>query len=217
MNTAVIFAAVCGGYLIHGFVDLLLGKNSDPDPFPGEDFIIVEDSFKRVVLRSTSWPIDAIVNKMTGLRDRRTVRVTTRCRGEYETFGLNTGINVIDDLILGDPDVVDVMADSDLTIVSVPSGPEPDWVRTAWVGLTIPQRGLTQYQGVSPILQVPGSQPGVSPEKVGYKVYGRLAIEILRQRNLAAAGWWTENCPHVLTGNWIVFEDAVCACAQRPS
>lgn len=80
-----------------------------------------------------------------------------------------------------------------IRIVRVPEGEAPEWVREAWVGLTIPAISMPRQihdigraGAVSGDLEGDWSHPHwVTPQEE--------PLEILRQHNPGAAQWWTDH------------------------
>lgn len=91
-----------------------------------------------------------------------------------------------------------------IKIIAVPPGQAPEWVREAWIGLTIP---------LSSTITADGLQTGIfrgKPENVGgYMVSGQAAVDVLKSNNAEAADWWFENAPLALLGS-LVFKKDVC-------
>ncbi len=96
-------------------------------------------------------------------------------------------------------------------IVAVPTGPPPEEVRRAWVGLTVPLApGET---GPRPV-----KTPGNAEEKVGYVVDSARALAILAANAPAAAAWWKKNAPAYLQpGRALLFSPESCEEVEAPA
>ena len=89
-------------------------------------------------------------------------------------------------------------------VVRMPLGDAPEWVREAWVGLSLPitgvgprrWRAITAAGGPATIMDyVRARLTGRTTVIVGYEVNGKIAIERLGGLNAAAAAWWLEQSP----------------------
>ncbi|HSW89344.1 MAG TPA: hypothetical protein VLH19_00550 [Patescibacteria group bacterium] len=87
-------------------------------------------------------------------------------------------------------------------IVSTPPGQAPEWVRKAWVGLSLPvapdhERGIQM-----------GACGGEAQNVGGYSIPTEEALEILSAKNEDAAQWWFDNL--LVMPPWLVFHRDVC-------
>lgn len=105
----------------------------------------------------------------------------------------------------------------EVQIIARPPGDAPDWVRDAWIGLTLlidpscpttvsisvryTNRNIREYLKDAP---EPDENTG------GYPIAGRHAIEMLRQTGkIEAADWWLREAPHMLD-TYFIFARHVC-------
>lgn len=109
-------------------------------------------------------------------------------------------------------------------IVRRPCGEAPDWVRDAWIGLSLPlverQQSSLYSVGVlsgptSWISQLIAVFRGKAERVTGYLVNASEAVEQLAHHSPDAAAWWRENTPHLLDGKRNFLFDAD-ACAFEP-
>ncbi len=85
-------------------------------------------------------------------------------------------------------------------IVRIPYGEAPEHVRQAWVGLELP---VVADQKRPTMLEAAGVRTGREQESVfGYAVEGKAAIQLLEGQDPAAAAWWRENVPEVVTSEF---------------
>lgn len=95
-----------------------------------------------------------------------------------------------------------------IRITDTPPGEAPDWVRKAWVGLTLPlargQDGLktTRTHGVltgpkTMLGQLFAFLMGNFEVRSGYVVEAQAAFDILVTANPDAAEWWRSQCPEL--------------------
>ncbi len=87
-------------------------------------------------------------------------------------------------------------------IIATPPGQAPDWVRDAWVGLSLP----VDPNPVGP-RQI-GVLGGKAENLGGYHVHTQEALKILAEKNEAAAQWWLDHLP--IMPPWLVFSKSVC-------
>jgi hypothetical protein len=104
-----------------------------------------------------------------------------------------------------------------ITIIRRPAGPAPEWVRDAWIGITLPtseKRPMSLFA----MLEFPTSLGGalkmiargrLRPIK-GYRVKASDALCILKQTHPEAAQWWKENAAFYVKGNKRFLFDADC-------
>lgn len=94
-----------------------------------------------------------------------------------------------------------------IIIVRRPIGEAPEWVRDAWIGMTLPLlvqqrrewRGIGVLSGPSRVLpQLWAMITGRSFTVDGFVVGARDAIERLEQHNPDAAQWWRTHAPHMM-------------------
>ena len=108
-----------------------------------------------------------------------------------------------------------------LTITAVPPGEAPQWVREAWVGLSLPLAqppGARTYALTSGVVSGPKTWlarvralvTGQLSPKAGYRVEVPAAIAVLAERHPRAAAWWRENTPHLVQPRkYFIFPDGV--------
>lgn len=90
-----------------------------------------------------------------------------------------------------------------IRITKTPPGFAPEWVRQAWVGLTLESTGLeTLGSGVH--FNRKGQE-----NLGGYEVQSVGAFAALLLHNPEACDWWEENCPEAALGT-MVFHKDVC-------
>lgn len=92
-------------------------------------------------------------------------------------------------------------------IVAAPAGEAPQWVREAWVGLTLPlkETGLRTLPSIG-VLSGPKSElgwlwaslTGARITTTGYLTRAAKAIEILSRTRPDAAEWWRDHAPKFL-------------------
>lgn len=107
-----------------------------------------------------------------------------------------------------------------VTIVRPPIGEAPEWVREAWVGLTLPlaseQQRSWQTVGVLTgphnwLAQLWTIVTGRSVKVTGYRVNAQTAVDYLADHHPDAAAWWRENTPEMLTGrSSFIFNSDAC-------
>lgn len=105
-------------------------------------------------------------------------------------------------------------------IIYRPIGEAPEWVRDAWIGLSLPlaskrlrnRRGLGILSGPSGFFsQLWAILTGKSFKVVGYAVNAKTAVECLARVHPEAASWWRENTPALLNGRrYFVFDADAC-------
>ena len=111
-----------------------------------------------------------------------------------------------------------------IRIVQRPIGEAPDWVRDAWIGMSLPLAsererkwrclsGLTEpHSALSQILAI---FSGKTYAVKGFVVNAKTAVDRLAEHHPGAAAWWREHTPHMLTGRrYFAFDSA--ACRQEP-
>ena len=101
-------------------------------------------------------------------------------------------------------------------ITSTPDGDAPEAIRRAWVGLELPlapgERGPRLLDAAGVVWRLPA---GV---KMGYAVGGRVAVELLEKQSPAAAAWWRQQVPDVLTAGFqFVFPAESCEKVACPT
>lgn len=111
-----------------------------------------------------------------------------------------------------------------IRIVQRPIGEAPEWVRDAWIGLSLPLaskrerewRSLGVLTGPHGWLsQIWATFSGKTFLVRGYMVNAKAAVDQLSDHHPSAAAWWREHTPHMLTGRrYFVFDAA--ACEQEP-
>jgi hypothetical protein len=107
-----------------------------------------------------------------------------------------------------------------VTIIGRPAGEAPEWVRDAWIGLRLPlgDPHKRNWRGTGVLTGATGFSSqlwalirGRTVLTRGYLVQAKESVETLERANPAAAAWWRENAPHLLTGvGGFVFEEEVC-------
>lgn len=106
-----------------------------------------------------------------------------------------------------------------IRIVHRPDGESPDWVRNAWVGLTLPTpyrhartwRTLdTERSQANLLFRLLYLLLGKTDRVRGFPVTARDAVNVLAETQPAAAEWWRANRPKLLTGRRYLVFDADC-------
>jgi hypothetical protein len=107
-----------------------------------------------------------------------------------------------------------------VTIIRRPDGEAPEWVREAWVGLTLPtacpHKHVLRTVGVLSVAprfwaHVWAFLRGRAIRVEGYTVNAKEAVDLLSGCNPPAARWWRDNLPHLLRGRSVfVFEAEEC-------
>jgi hypothetical protein len=97
--------------------------------------------------------------------------------------------------------------DRQIRIIKTPRGAAPEWVREAWVGLRLPlgdyppgDPRLLRRFGVTSYWRkrfFPWTAARFQPADF-FPVHANKAIAVLQKTQPDAAGWWTENTPHLL-------------------
>jgi hypothetical protein len=107
-----------------------------------------------------------------------------------------------------------------IKIVQRPIGEAPDWVRDAWIGLSLPLaskrerdwRSLGVLTGPhSWLSQIWAIFSGKTFVVTGYLVNAKAAVDQLGDHHPSAAAWWREHTPRMLTGRrYFAFDAAAC-------
>jgi hypothetical protein len=107
-----------------------------------------------------------------------------------------------------------------IKIVRRPLGEAPEWVRDAWIGLSLPlisrrQRtwhGLGVLSGPhNAIHQIWAILTGKSFLITGYSVNAKTAVALLAESHPEAAAWWREHTPKLIRGRrCFVFDSDAC-------
>jgi hypothetical protein len=107
-----------------------------------------------------------------------------------------------------------------IKIVRRPVGEAPEWVRDAWIGLSLPRtsRRLRDWRGVgvisgpkSSLSQLWAVLTGKTFKVAGYAVNAKVAVACLADVHPEAAAWWQEHTPTLLTGRrYFVFDADAC-------
>jgi hypothetical protein len=107
-----------------------------------------------------------------------------------------------------------------IRIVRQPIGEAPEWVRDAWIGLSLPlaSKREREWRGFGVLTRPHGwlSQvwallAGKSFKVRGYAVNARVAVDQLAEHSPTAAAWWREHAPQMLTGRrYFVFDAPAC-------
>ena len=108
----------------------------------------------------------------------------------------------------------------DIRIIRPPNGEAPNWVREAWIGLSLPTvvktrrswRSLGVLSGPTNLaLQLWAMITGKSMKVEGYLVNAKVAVDLLAETQAEAANWWREHAPELLTGKRnFVFDVEAC-------
>ncbi len=108
-----------------------------------------------------------------------------------------------------------------VTINKRPIGEAPEWVRDAWIGLSLPmvehrERNwptLGVLTGPHSVLkQLWAFGLGRTKRIPGYLVDAKTAVDLLESANPAAAEWWRCNAPRLLDGKRrFVFDGEACS------
>jgi hypothetical protein len=108
-----------------------------------------------------------------------------------------------------------------VAIIRAPIGEAPDWVREAWVGLTLPL-GHPAYEvrvRTSGVLTAPKTMLGLvwafitgrTVVRDGYLVRSAEAIAILAEKQPEAAAWWQSETPRfTCPGQQFLFDTPAC-------
>jgi hypothetical protein len=112
------------------------------------------------------------------------------------------------------------ISDMQITITRRPIGEAPEWVRDAWIGLSLPTsqsakkhwRGVGVLTGPTRALQLWWALlRGRTISVTGYLVDSKIAVDLLGEKNAAAAQWWRENTPELIaSGRGFVFDADAC-------
>jgi len=112
------------------------------------------------------------------------------------------------------------ISDMHITITRRPIGEAPEWVRDAWIGLTLPTsqsvekhwRGVGVLTGPTKALQLWWELlRGRSIPVTGFLVDAKIAVNLLDEKNATAAQWWRENTPELIaSGRGFIFDADAC-------
>ena len=94
-------------------------------------------------------------------------------------------------------------------VTAIPPGEAPEWVRSKWIGLSLPLAQTSPKARVFPtvgVLSAPtdllsclfGWLTGKLVRESGYKIESCEAIRILALAHPEAGAWWKENTPYLL-------------------
>jgi hypothetical protein len=107
-----------------------------------------------------------------------------------------------------------------ITITRRPIGEAPEWVRDAWIGLRLPTsqpaerhwRGVGVLTGPTKALQLWWALlRGRTIPVTGYLVDSKIAVELLGEKNAAAAQWWRENTSELIASRrGFIFDADAC-------
>lgn len=107
-----------------------------------------------------------------------------------------------------------------IKIVRRPIGEAPDWVRDAWIGLSLPLAddqkhrwwGLGVLSGPNnAFLQLWALVLGKGIRLTGFSVNAKAAVDLLEDGHPTAAGWWRQHTPDLVGGNRnFVFDADAC-------
>jgi len=107
-----------------------------------------------------------------------------------------------------------------ITITRRPIGEAPEWVRDAWIDLTLPTsqssekhwRGVGVLTGPTKALQLWWALfRGRTVPVTGYLVDSKIAVGLLAEKNADAAQWWRENTPELIaSGRGFIFDADAC-------
>lgn len=107
-----------------------------------------------------------------------------------------------------------------IIITRRPIGEAPEWVRDAWIGMTLPALHAEQrrWRGVgvlsgpnNPFLLCWAVLRGRTIPVSGYAVDPELAVSLLAEKNPSAAQWWRENTPKLIaSGRAFIFDTEAC-------
>ena len=107
-----------------------------------------------------------------------------------------------------------------IRIVHRPIGEAPEWVRDAWIGLSLPLASKHEREWRSlGVLTGPrhwlsrmwAVLSGKTFMVRGYMVNAKAAVDHLAGHHPSAAAWWREHAPHMLTGGrYFAFDSAAC-------
>lgn len=114
-----------------------------------------------------------------------------------------------------------------IRISSRPAGDAPDWVRDAWIGLTLPTRQtsprvwramkLANWRG-NVFLRLWDMLRGKSYRCSGYAVNGKAAVAVLEKSRPDAADWWKTHAGPMVTGrSGLIFDAACCEQVDGPT
>ena len=109
-------------------------------------------------------------------------------------------------------------------IVRRPTGEAPEWVRDAWIGMSLPLAreeerswiGLGVLSGpYNPFAQIWARIRSKAFKISGYAVNAKAAVDSLADHQPNAAAWWRKNTPLLLDGKRnFVFDTSAC---ERPA
>lgn len=112
----------------------------------------------------------------------------------------------------------------EIKVLRRPIGEAPDWVRDAWIGLSLPLAmerkrdwvGLGVLSGpINVLSQICAVLRGKGSKVTGYAVNAKTAVDLLAEVQPEAAQWWRENTPRLLTDSRrFIFDAAACEPVQ---
>jgi hypothetical protein len=112
-----------------------------------------------------------------------------------------------------------------ITITRRPIGEAPEWVRDAWIGLSLPtvQKSSRVWRSVgvltgphTALAQLWAVLRGQSFQVSGYAVKAKVAVDLLAETQPAAAEWWRQNAPKIVDGRSdFIFDADACECLER--
>lgn len=112
-----------------------------------------------------------------------------------------------------------------IKIIRRPIGEAPEWVRDAWIGLSLPltvdRQGSWWGLGVlsgphNSLLQLWALASGKCTTLTGYSVIAKTAVDLLEEVQPKAAAWWRVNAPRLLDGKRrFVFDANACEREQQ--
>ena len=107
-----------------------------------------------------------------------------------------------------------------IRIVQRPIGEAPEWVRDAWIGVSLPTASALQrdWRGFGVLTgphhwlaQIWALLCGNSFTVKGYAVNAKIAVDRLADHSPEAAAWWREHAPLILNGKRnFVFDSPAC-------
>lgn len=108
-----------------------------------------------------------------------------------------------------------------ISIVRLPTGEAPLWVREAWIGVELPIARKSNFGTFATVGVLSGPKSwgallwhtllGRSPRLTGYPVVACVAVDLLAESNPDAADWWRTNAGHLLRpGRRFVFNADAC-------
>jgi len=99
------------------------------------------------------------------------------------------------------------MTGQSIEIMQIPDGQAPEWVREAWIGLSLPIKHVNYELPVG--MDDRGRlRPAIDGDILYYPIDKEVALKRLKERSPKAAEWFRENLPKLCSE--LFFNDSAC-------